>query len=211
LSLADNPVKLSEGWNAFTESVSNASAWAKLLVLGIYLSLCCTFLPLNTSWIVAAVAADDVSVGVALWDTVILVAIVGGIGSTIGNLHDYHLFRLLLRNRSISKVKDTKLYDLASRWFEKSPFFALLLFNIIPIPIDVARMLAAGNRYPRTRFVVANFAGRAIRYGTIAFLIYQLQWNLKTAAIVMLSIGAAMLIAKLIVSLVTRRPEANSA
>ena len=163
----------------------------KLLGFGIYLSLCCTFLPLPTGWIVAAVAPRQAAVGGGVWDTTLLVAAVGAAGSTIANLNDYHLFTLILRHRGVAKVRHTRLYDRAARWFGRSPLFILVVFNIIPIPVDVIRMLATTYRYPRRPFAAANFIGRFVRYGIIAFVTYW--WNLGWIAVVAL-LGIAVLL-----------------
>jgi membrane protein YqaA with SNARE-associated domain len=124
--------------------------------------------------IVAAVAMKNVAVGPDVWTTTLAVAAVGAVASTMANLNDYHLFTWMLRNRRIGKLRDTKLYRVSARWFERSPFFLVTLFNILPIPVDVVRMLATTYRYGRLPFAAANFVGRFIRYAVIAFVTYSL-------------------------------------
>lgn len=162
-------------WRADPWAVLAATSPAiKLLAFAIYISLCCTFLPLPTTLIVAAVAMKDVAVGPDVWTTTLAVAVVGAIASTMANLNDYHLFTWLLRSRRIGKLRDTKLYRVSAGWFERSPFFLVTLFNILPIPVDVVRMLATTYRYPRLPFAAANLVGRFIRYGVFAFITYSL-------------------------------------
>jgi len=160
------------------------SVVVKLLGLALYASLCTTFLPLPTGWIIAGVATREAAVAagasqstlvVALLTTA-MVATVGAAGSTVANLNDYHLFTWLLRHHRISAVRRTRAYQASARWFARSPFFWLLVFNIIPIPIDVVRMLATTYRYPRAPFAAANFCGRLARYAVIAFATYW--WDL---------------------------------
>jgi membrane protein YqaA with SNARE-associated domain len=86
----------------------------------------------------------------------------------VANLHDFHLFTLVLRHKHVARVRGTKFYDRAARWFSRRPFALLVIFNILPIPIDVIRMLAATYRYPLRPFAAANFIGRWIRYAVIA-------------------------------------------
>lgn len=173
------------------ETFARTSAAVKLLGFCLYLSLCCTFLPLPTGWIVAAVATRQAAVTGELYLTVLLVALTGAIGSTIANLTDYHLFTLLLRYRRIAAVRQTKTYQAAARWFSRGPFFIVTLFNVIPIPVDVIRMLATTYRYGRLPFALANFVGRFLRYAVIAFVTYY--WNLGWVAVVaLLALAAAM-------------------
>jgi membrane protein YqaA with SNARE-associated domain len=157
-----------ESVEAFLHSLESVSAVLKLLVFGIYISLCCTFLPMPTGPVVALVALQQSAVGPDLATTTLLVAAVGGAASTVANLNDYYLFTLLLRHRRLAEVRHTRLYDRAIRWFRRGPFLLLVVFNLLPIPIDVIRMLAVTYRYPRVPFAAANFIGRFLRYAIIA-------------------------------------------
>jgi membrane protein YqaA with SNARE-associated domain len=149
-----------DAWAAWTgrpvETFAAMAPAAKLLGLGIYLSLCSTFLPLPTGWIVAAVAAREVAVYPDLWATTLTVALVAAAASTVANLNEYHVLTWMMRSRRINRIRDTRGYRAALRWFERSPLTALLVFNILPIPVDVVRWLAAVSRYPRPTFVAAG-------------------------------------------------------
>jgi len=181
-----------DSWAQFKSSPPEV----KLLTFGIYVSFCCTFLPLPANWIVAVVATRTLAVGTGLWDTVLLVGLVGAIASTVANLNDYHLFTWMLRHHKVAKVRYTRIYKIAARWFDKSPFFLVTVFNLLPIPVDVVRMLAATHRYPRVPFAAANFVGRFIRYGAIAYLVYSFELSVTAAMTIMLGLAVAMLLAK---------------
>jgi len=157
-----------------SELLASTGPAIKLLAFAIYISLCCTFLPLPANWIVAAVAMKQVAVGPDVWTTTLAVGAVGAMASMMANLNDYHLFTLILRSRRIGGVRNTKLYSVSAKWFARSPFFLVTLFNILPIPVDVVRMLATTYRYGRLQFAAANFIGRFIRYGVIAYVTYSL-------------------------------------
>ena len=181
-----------DSWAQFKSSPPEV----KLLTFGIYISFCSTFFFLPANWIVAVVATRTLAVGTGLWDTVLLVGLVGATASTVANLNDYHLFTWMLRHHKIAKVRHTRIYKIAARWFDKSPFFLVVVFNILPIPVDVVRMLAATHRYPRAAFAAANFVGRLIRYGAIAYLVYYFELSVTTATTIMLALAVAMLLAK---------------
>ncbi|HUS48025.1 MAG TPA: hypothetical protein VM098_07895 [Phycisphaerae bacterium] len=170
---------------------AGTEAAVKLLVFGLYLSMCCTFLPLPTGWIVAGVATREAAVTGELWTTVLAVAAVGAAASTVANLNDYHIFTWLLRSRRIARVRTSRIYEAASAWFGRAPFFILVVFNVIPIPVDVVRMLATTYRYPRLPFAGANFIGRFLRYGVISFVTFW--WNLGWIAVVSLLALAVVL------------------
>jgi membrane protein YqaA with SNARE-associated domain len=198
-------------WAQFKIALPDMSQAVKLLTFGIYVSLGCTFLPLPVNWLVAAVATRTVAVGTGLWDTVLLVGLVGAAASTLANLNDYHLFTWMLRLNKVAKVRHTRIYKIAARWFDKSPFFLVTLFNVLPIPVDVVRMLAATHRYPRVPFAAANFVGRVIRYSAIAYLVYYFELSVETAMLIMLGLAVAMLLVKLLPGLLApkKAPEAS--
>ncbi|MCY2931903.1 MAG: hypothetical protein NTV86_20890 [Planctomycetota bacterium] len=158
------------------DNLANLSPQVKLLIMGIYLSLACTFIPLNTNIVVAAVAVPLLpphpSLADSLFMTALLVGLVGGLASTIANLNDYHLYCLLLRHRRIAAVRQTRVYRAAAAWFARRPFLLVTFFSFIPIPVDVVRMLAVTHGYRRGPFAAANFIGRFLRYAVLAGLTY---------------------------------------
>jgi membrane protein YqaA with SNARE-associated domain len=190
---------------AFTE----ISPAIKLVAFALYLSLCCTFLPLPTGWIVAALATREAAVTGDLVSTVLVVALAGALGSTLANLNDYHIVTALLRHHRIAAVRHTRTYLAASRWFAKEPFTILTIFNILPVPVDVVRLLAATSRYSRSAFAAANFLGRFLRYAAIAFVTYY--WNLGwIAPAALLALAALLAIARLLGNLVRKRASDDS-
>ena len=172
----------------------------KLIVFGVYISLCCTFLPMPANAMAGVVAIQDTAVCSGAAATTLVVAAVGGAASAIANLNDYHLLTLLLRHRKVARVRDTRLYGVSARWFAKSPFTILVTFNIIPIPVGVIRILATICRYPRLRFALANFIGRFIRYGVIAYVTYRLGSQGWVAPVALLAVAAVFAAVRIISS-----------
>jgi membrane protein YqaA with SNARE-associated domain len=178
-------------WHEPAVTFAHTGTLLKLVGFTLYLSLCCTFLPLPTGWIVAAVATREAAIAGSLGATVAVVALAGAFGSTLANLNDYHIFTALLRLHRVAAVRHTRTYRVAARWFSRRPFSMVLVFSIIPIPVDVIRMLAATSRYGRPAFAAANFIGRFLRYAVIAFVTYY--WNLGWIAPAVLLALAAVL------------------
>ncbi len=185
-------------WIEDTQATFSAtSPMIKILICLLYLSVCNTFLPLPTGWIVAGIATREAAIGGDIWTTTLVVATAGAVGSTIANLNEYHIVTWMMRHRHIAKLRHTKTYKASAKWFSRSPFLLLALFNMIPIPVDVVRMLAITNRYPRVPFAGANLIGRFFRFGIIAFITYH--WNLGWLAVVaLLVLPAAITIGRVI-------------
>jgi membrane protein YqaA with SNARE-associated domain len=175
-----------------SREVDSLSRYELLLLLLLYTSVACTFLPLPTAWIVLWVARETDPLGVALIATA---------GTCIANLHDYYILNYLFSLDRIGKVKKTRFYLKAVKWFERAPLMTLAIASFVPIPIDVVRILAVSTGYSRLRYTLATFAGRFPRYLLLAYLGYELKLSNKAIFIVFLAtvlIGAFKGISKLI-------------
>lgn len=141
-----------------------------LSVYAFYLSLCCSFCPLPTAWIVLLMASNEVALVSNPMLRVVIVAVAGALGTVMANLNEYHLLTYLLGQGKVARVRDTRAYRLAAGWFSVTPFAVLLAVAVLPIPVDPVRWLAVAYRYPRRRFAAAYFTGRSLRYALFATL-----------------------------------------
>ena len=182
---------------------------AALLALYVfYLSLCCTFFPGPTIWIIMLLASPVVALIppdtvvhlthagpqaaqlIADLLTILIVASLGALGSAIGNLNEYHLFTFLLRFGRVGAVRQTRFYRRAQHWFAVSPFLLVAFFNFLPIPVDAVRWLAIAHRYSRRRFALASFLGRFPRYALLAAAATALKLGLLHILLVQLAFFA---------------------
>jgi membrane protein YqaA with SNARE-associated domain len=159
--------------------------WLLALYL-FYMSLCCTFFPAPTAWLVLLMASPLIGLvkpslisqylplekNVAQWTaafvTVVIVAMIGSAGTAIANLNEYHIFTFLLRLGRVYKIRQSRLYQKADHWFSISPFAIMTIASLVPIPVDVVRWLAITHRYRRDHYALASFIGRFVRYGLLA-------------------------------------------
>ena len=159
--------------------------WLLALYL-FYMSLCCSFFPAPTAWLVLLMASPvvglfepgllsqswNLSAEQGNWAAALLsivtVAAVGSLGTAAANLNEYHLFTFFLRFGQIYKIRNTRLYHTAGKWFSISPFSLVTVFSFLPVPVDVVRWLAITHRYRRDHYVGANFIGRFFRYAFLA-------------------------------------------
>jgi len=162
-----------------------------LLLLLLYTSVACTFLPLPTAWIILWAARETGPLSVAL---------VGAAGTCIANLHDYYILNYLFGLDRIGRVRDRNFYRSAVKWFERAPFLTLSAASFLPIPIDVVRILAVSTGYSRLWYTLATFTGRFPRYLLLAWLGYELKLSNRAIFIVFIAtvlIGAVKGISKL--------------
>jgi len=177
-----------------------------------YMSLCCTFFPAPTAWLVLLMASPvaglidaqvlmsyiSVSQQQGYWIagllTVLVVASIGAIGTGMANLNEYHIFTFLLRCGRANKIRETKFYRMAGHWFDVSPFALMATFSFLPIPVDVVRWLAITHRYRRDHYFLAAFSGRLLRYGLLAGAATCLKLNWTEILIVQLVLIIMVLI-----------------
>lgn len=187
----------------------HAAVEVKLVIFAIYMSVSMTFLPLNTTAVIGWLAMRKSGLAGNFWATTALIALIGGFGSMMANIADYGLLRLVLQQPRIAKVKNTRLYKWAEHIFERQPFELLLFFNIVPFPVDVARLLAAAEGYPIGRFAMASIVGRSIRYAIIAAITYELGDKGWISPVVLLGVAVLMplegFVRKLIVNVVRKK------
>jgi membrane protein YqaA with SNARE-associated domain len=200
--------KIKAAGDALLDSLGHVPPSILLLSLATYMSVSTTFLPLPTGPVLAAMAMRGV-VSDSFVVVLLLVPIIAALGSTLANLNDYHLFLLMLRNRHVAKVRHTKTYQVAARWFSRSPFLVIVIFNILPLPVDVVRMVSAIYGYGRKAFAASNFIGRLIRYMICAGVTFMLGKNGRIVVLAMLAIAVAMGLCKL-APMIARRIVAKS-
>ena len=171
------------------------SGWLIALYL-FYLSLCCTFCPAPTAWMVLLMASPIIQLikpqiltnllhlsappsdNLIILTTIFLVASLGALASALANLNEYHIFTYLLRCHRVREIRRTRLYHTTARYFDVGPFGLITLFSFLPIPIDVVRWLAITHCYRRDYYFLANFIGRFFSYAILAATacFFQLGW-----------------------------------
>jgi membrane protein YqaA with SNARE-associated domain len=135
-----------------------------LLLMCFYLTLCNSFVPLPTAWIILLAAAPQYAVVRDPLANVLLVSGLATLATIVANLTEYHLLANLLHFGLGARLRRTRVYGWAMRWFNRAPFQLLTLLAFVPIPVDAVRWLAILRGYSRWRFALAYLVGRGPRY-----------------------------------------------
>lgn len=187
-------------------------AWV-LALMCFYLSLCNSFVPLPTAWIVLLAAAPDYALVKQPVLNVALVSALATLATVVANLTEYHVLAYVLKFGLGRRIRRTRVYGWAVRWFDRAPFQLLTLIAFLPIPVDAVRWLAILRRYPRMRFALAYVLGRGPRYVLFAALSVLCALSPRAILIIQLAILAAALLGRLTWRLRTRaagrRPHAQ--
>ncbi len=117
-------------------------------------------------------------------------AIASIIGAIIAGFWDYALFTPLIHHPRVrSKYEQVGLYRVSVNFFRKSPFWALVVVGLTPLPFYPMKFLSISDGYPMKRYLAALVVGRTPRYYLIAYLGYVLNlpnWSLVTLGLVVL-------------------------
>ncbi|MEE9324838.1 MAG: VTT domain-containing protein [Dehalococcoidia bacterium] len=95
----------------------------------------------------------------------ILVALVGGVGATLGELTGYGAG---YGGKAIFEKRD--IYRKIEGWMHAHGTIVLFVLSIIPNPFfDIAGLAAGSVRFPLWRFFLVVWAGKTIQYTGVAF------------------------------------------
>ncbi|MFQ5512142.1 MAG: VTT domain-containing protein [Candidatus Krumholzibacteriia bacterium] len=124
----------------------------------------------------------------ALWCAITSLA-----GCLVAGMWDYWLFIPLIHHPRVrEKYVDTGLYKRSVDFFRKSPFWALVVVGLTPIPFYPIKFLSIADGYAMEKYLAALAVGRTPRYYLIAYLGYVLKlpnWSLVTLALVLLAVA----------------------
>lgn len=109
---------------------------------------------------------------------VLLVALVGALGTTVAYLIEYAVLGRVLAHDRLGKVRQSRAYLWLAGVFDRLPFASLTLAAFLPLPVDGVRLVAIARGYDRRRFALAAFLGRLPRYALVAGLGYSLRFAL---------------------------------
>ncbi len=167
----------------------------------LYLSLACTYIPLNTGILVLLLASPDGGLtAISPFWRVMAVAGLGALATAISHLNEYHLITYLLRLGRAYKIKQTRIYLWAERHFSRWPFVLLVIFNVLPLPADPIRWLAIISQYSLTKYFLAQWVGRFIRYAILATVAK----SLKLTFVQIIIICTALFVISGLIALVQR-------
>ncbi|MBU5537270.1 MAG: VTT domain-containing protein [Candidatus Aenigmatarchaeota archaeon] len=110
-----------------------------------------------------------VIVGVGIGLNPFIVGILGGIGSTLGELFGY--FTGLGGSAAIEKFekRTPKFLKKFEKFYSKIGFWIVLVFAFIPFPFDIIGVLSGASKYDFRKFLLALSIGRTLRTLVIAY------------------------------------------
>ena len=100
----------------------------------------------------------------------VYVVILGGLGTSLGEMIGYMLGRLG------KEVVDINPDNIVFRWFNKKPLLTVFLFSLIPFPVfDIVGITAGMNKTNPVLFWISCFLGKTIKMGIYVFMYIRLK------------------------------------
>ena len=106
-----------------------------------------------------------------------------------------------------AKYANFNLYQKSVVLFRKSPFWALVLVGLTPLPFYPIKFLSIGDKYPLKRYLLALVVGRLPRYWALAYLGNKFRFPIWS----LVAIAVAILLVTIIKSLMDNRKEGKGA
>lgn len=105
-----------------------------------------------------------VYLGGGVWNP-LLVGLVGGLASALGELTGY-----LLGYSGQGLIENQALYKRMEGWMKRKGFLTILILSIIPNPLfDIAGMAAGALRFPLRLFLLSAFIGKSAKMIALAY------------------------------------------
>ena len=98
------------------------------------------------------------------------VAAVSVAGTVLVEALNYHSFRFVADVRPLRRVVRSRWIARAVALFRRWPFLTLCAFSLAPVPFYPFRFLVVLARYPLSRYLLAIFVSRGLRFYLLALL-----------------------------------------
>ncbi len=133
----------------------------------VFMTASSTLIPLPSDLAVAAMTPNH---------NIFAVAIVGGLGNTLGATFDYYLGTKIPHKGRLY----WKLHPYLDK-FKMQAFFWLLISGLTPLPFDPFRLASGYTCYDLKKYWLAVFLSRTTRFLIISWLGYDILWQHLTA------------------------------
>jgi membrane protein YqaA with SNARE-associated domain len=100
----------------------------------------------------------------------VIVAMVALAGNLAAGYVDYHFFTPVLQMKFSAGYRKTNTYQRAIRWFDRAPFWAVVVFALTPLPFYLVKFLVFSSGYSMPRYMLGIAVGRLPRFYLLALL-----------------------------------------
>ena len=124
-----------------------------------------------------------------------LVAGIATLSAVLAEYVDYRLYSGVLLSAPLERVRNTRVTRFVVWLFERSPFWAVVIGALTPLPFWLVRICAVLSRYPMRKFLAGTALGRFPRFLAYAALVSVLPVTTDQIAIVGVALTVVFAIA----------------
>ena len=123
-------------------------------------------IPANTA--ISFFPHEPVIIYYGKYHSLLLIAIISSLSTLTAGFLDHVVFTPLLNLPKFSGYKNNTVYKKAIVYFEKFPFWTIVVAGFSPIPFWPIKMLSFSKKYPLGKYLTAVLVGRFPRYYLLA-------------------------------------------
>ncbi|KPK96295.1 hypothetical protein AMJ80_00870 [bacterium SM23_31] len=131
-----------------------------------FLTLFFYSIPANTA--ISVFPHEPIVVYYGKYHNLLLIALISGASTLIAGFLDHTVFTPLLNYPKFSGYKRNTIYQKAIFYFDKFPFWTIVIAAFSPIPFWPVKMLSFSYNYPLRKYLSAVLVGRFPRYYLLA-------------------------------------------
>lgn len=146
------------GWLSFKTLRTSKNLWVLF------------FYSIPSEFLIAVVPHEPILLYFGKFYSPLTVAVVGIIGTVMTEAINYSVFKYITDTNLFQKIRHKKAVNKVIELFRKSPFLAIWIAGLTPIPFYPFRFLVVLARYPILKYLLAVFLSRTPRFYLLAYL-----------------------------------------
>ncbi len=133
------------------------------------------FYSITSQFLIAVVPHEPVYFYFAKFYPALTITLVSVAGTLLAEFFNYSFLRYISDFKLFKKVSSSRIVQKLVDLFNVSPFSALLIAGITPVPFYPFRFMVAITAYPLFKYLLAVFLARSLRFYIFAEIGYALQ------------------------------------
>jgi membrane protein YqaA with SNARE-associated domain len=134
------------------------------------------FYSFPSEFLIAIVPHEPILLYFGKFYSPLTVAAVGIIGTVMTEAINYSAFNYITDTNFFQKIRHKKTVNKIIELFRKSPFLAIWIAGLTPVPFYPFRFLVVLARYPVLKYLLAVFLSRTPRFYLLAYLGHEIKF-----------------------------------
>jgi membrane protein YqaA with SNARE-associated domain len=125
-------------------------------------------IPSNTA--ISVFPHEPVLIFCGQYQNLYILSLAATLGTIVAGYIDFQVFVPILNYKKIIGYKQKRFYQISIKYFNKFPFWTLVIAGFTPVPFFLFKFFAFSVHYPLWKYLSAVVVGRFPRYFLLAWL-----------------------------------------